>query len=195
MSETTSNEVASSSKSKGSTIRGSSGSVKFEMQRFDGIINFGLWQRRMRGVLVQQGLSKALLGIENKPKDMSDEDWKDIDERAMYSIELHISDEIMFNSMEETTAKGLWEKLQSLYLGKNLSNKLFLNIKIYDLKMEEGTDVREHLSVFNRLISDLLRVDAKFDDEDKSLLLLKSLPNSFEHFVTTPHVWKNYPQV
>ena len=50
--------------------------------------------------------------------------------------------------------------------------------------MEEECDLMEHMNTFNRMISDLLRLDVKFDDEDRSLLLLNSLSDSYEHFVT-----------
>jgi len=45
----------------------------------------------------------------------------------MSSIELHFSDEA-YNFMDEKTAKVTWEKLEKLYMGKTLSNKLFLKI-------------------------------------------------------------------
>ncbi|KAJ8647690.1 hypothetical protein MRB53_000713 [Persea americana] len=50
--------------------------------------------------------------------------------------------------------------------------------------MKEGCDLMEHMNTFNRMISDLLRLDVKFNDEDRSLLLLNSLSHSYEHFVT-----------
>src|SRR4051812_33225793 len=70
-------------------------------------------------------------------------------------------------------------------MGKTLSNKLFLKDQLYNLRMEEGEDRMEHLNVFNRCISDLLRVKVKYEEEDKALLLLRSLPTSFKHFRTT----------
>ncbi|KAI9186661.1 hypothetical protein LWI28_019633 [Acer negundo] len=84
--------------------------------------------------------------------------------------------------MEEKSAKGTWEKL---YMGKTLSNKLTLKNQLYGLKMEEGGDVMAHLNDFNRCISNLIWVDVKYEEDDKALLLLRSLPNSFEHFRTT----------
>ena len=36
-------------------------SAKFEIIKFDGTGNFGLWQRRVKDLLVQQGMVKALL--------------------------------------------------------------------------------------------------------------------------------------
>ena len=126
---------------RGSTSSGSSGGVKFEVKPFDGKSNFILWQRKMKNILIQQDLYFMVDGVDKKPKDMSMEMWKVLDEKAMSSIELHLSDEVICNVMEEKSAKGTWEKLEKLYMGKTLSNKLTLKDQLYGLKMEEGRDV------------------------------------------------------
>jgi hypothetical protein len=51
--------------------------------------------------------------------------------------------------------------------------------------MAEGTHLSQHINLFNQIISDLLTIDVKFDEEDKALMLLTSLPASYEHLVTT----------
>lgn len=164
---------------------GSGGSMKFEIKPFDEKINFGLWQRRMRGVLVQQRLVIALLGIEKRPVDMTEAEWSDIDQRAISSIEMYITDDVLNHVISETTAKGMWDQLEEIYLGKSLSNKLFLKKMLFKLEMKEGGDMMKHINVFNALINDLNRIDVQFSEEDRALLLLASLPDSYEHFVTT----------
>ncbi|KAL5771515.1 hypothetical protein ACOSP7_015669 [Xanthoceras sorbifolium] len=67
--------------------------AKFEVVKFDRKINFTLWQVRMRVVLVQSGVQKALKG--DKPADMKDADWEDIDEKARSAIQLSLSDEVL----------------------------------------------------------------------------------------------------
>ncbi|KAF1860263.1 hypothetical protein Lal_00037601 [Lupinus albus] len=52
-------------------------SAKFEVGKFDGTSNFGLWQKRVMDVLAQQGLSKALR--ENKPDGMDQMDWNKVE--------------------------------------------------------------------------------------------------------------------
>ena len=37
-------------------------SMKFDVVKFDGSGNFGLWQRRVKDLLVQQGMVKAVYG-------------------------------------------------------------------------------------------------------------------------------------
>jgi len=41
--------------------------IKFDIQKFDGVINFSRWQIRMNAILTQSGLKKALLRKEKEP--------------------------------------------------------------------------------------------------------------------------------
>ena len=70
-------------------------------------------------------------------------------------------------------------------MSKSLTNKLNLKGKLYGLKMVEGADLAQHINMFNQVISDMLRIDIKFNDEDKAMMLLTLLPASYKHLVTT----------
>jgi len=49
--------------------------------------------------------------------------------------------------------------------------------------MNEGQRLQDHIDNFNKLCLDLESIEVKYDDEDKALLLLHSLPKSYETFV------------
>jgi len=66
----------------------------------------------------------TLLGAEKKPSKMENDEWMDLDIRAKATIILSLSDEVLYNVMNEKTTAGLWCKLESLYMTKSLSNKL-----------------------------------------------------------------------
>ncbi|KAH9745767.1 CCHC-type domain-containing protein [Citrus sinensis] len=57
--------------------------------------------------------------------------------------------------------------------------------KLYTFSMKEGTVMKDHLDEFNKLILDLENVSIILEDEDMALILLSSLPDSYEHFVDT----------
>ena len=40
--------------------------IKFDIQKFDGVINFSRWQIKMNAILTQSGLKKALLMKEKR---------------------------------------------------------------------------------------------------------------------------------
>jgi hypothetical protein len=51
--------------------------------------------------------------------------------------------------------------------------------------MWEGSNLAEHINVFDQVIADLGKVDVKIDNEDMAIILMCSLPGSYEHWVTT----------
>ena len=93
--------------------------------------------------------------------------------------------ELMYDVMNEASTTVIWLTLESWYMSKSLINKLNLMQKLYGLKMVEGADLAQHINMLNQIISDMLRINIKFDDEDKATMLLTSLPAFYEHLVTT----------
>jgi hypothetical protein len=160
-------------------------SVKFDVMKFDGFGNFGLWQRCVKDLLVQQRMAKVLYGT--KPKGMADIDWKELEAKAVATIRLCLGDDVIYHIMDEGSPTVVWLKLESWYMSKSLTNKLYLKQWLYGLKMAEGSDLSQHINMFNQIIGNLKRVDVKFEDEDKALMLLNSLPTSstYENLVTT----------
>jgi acyl-activating enzyme 14 len=52
--------------------------------------------------------------------------------------------------------------------------------KLFNLKMTESTSVTQHLNNFNTITNQLSSVEIEFDDEIRALILLASLPSSWE---------------
>jgi len=112
------------------------GGTKFEVVKFDGHGNFGLWQTRVKDLLVQQGLLKTLKS--QKAAKMEDEDWVDLQERAVGTIRLCLEYEIIYHVISLSSPDEIWKKLESQFMSKTLTNKLYLKQKLYGLKMQEG---------------------------------------------------------
>ncbi|XP_020597003.1 uncharacterized protein LOC110036813, partial [Phalaenopsis equestris] len=60
--------------------------AKFKEVKFDKTGNFGLWQTRVKVLLVQQEILKALRA--KKPDVMEDEDWEELQQQAAATIHL-----------------------------------------------------------------------------------------------------------
>nr|CAN60569.1 hypothetical protein VITISV_000226 [Vitis vinifera] len=99
-------------------------SAKFDVVKFNGSGNFGLWQRRVKDLLVQQGMVKAL--YEKQPEGMDDMDWKDLEAKVEATIRLCLVDDVMYHVMDEESPTTIWLKLESRYMSMSLTNKLYL---------------------------------------------------------------------
>jgi hypothetical protein len=159
-------------------------SSKFEIDKFNGTNDFGLWRIKMKALLVHQGISEALnlealAAIDDKKKKF------EIETKAHSAILLSLGDEVLREVSSEEKALGLWEKLSEIYMKKSLANKLYLKKKLYTLRMDESKELRKHLDDYNKIILDLCNIGVKIDDEDQAIILLSSLPKNYEHFVDT----------
>ena len=70
--------------------------------------------------------------------------------------------------------------LSSMYEKPLANNKVHLMKKLFNLKMVEGTSVAQHLNEFNTITNQLSFVEIDFDDEIRAVIVLASLPNSWE---------------
>ena len=156
--------------------------AKFEVEKFDGTNNFGMWQCEILDVLCQQELDIAL---EEKPDKMDDKEWAKINRQACGTIRLCLAKEQKYSVMRETSAKKLWDTLEEKFLTKSLENRLYMKKKLYRFTYAPGMSMNDHVNSFNKILADLLNLDEKFEDEDKALLLLNSLPDEYDHLTTT----------
>ena len=156
--------------------------AKFEVEKFDGTNNFGMWQCEILDVLCQQELEIAL---EEKPDKMDDKEWAKINRQACGTIRLCLAKEQKYSVMRETSAKKLWDTLEEKFLTKSLENRLYMKKKLYRFTYAPGMSMNDHVNSFNKILADLLNLDEKFEDEDKALLLLNSLPDEYDHLTTT----------
>ncbi|KAI3779090.1 hypothetical protein L2E82_08575 [Cichorium intybus] len=158
-------------------------SHKFDLEKFNGSNDFTLWKVKMKALLVQQGCAVAVEG--EYAKDTTDAVKKEIEGKAHSAILLSLTDEVLREVVDQPTAAGIWKKLCDTYQNSSLTNRLYQKQRLYTFRMAKGTQVKDHLDSFNRIILDLQGVGVKIDDEDQALILLCSLPNSHENFVDT----------
>ena len=118
---------------------------------------------------------------DQKPVKVDDDKWDEIKAQASATIRLCVSDQIMYHVMEETSPKKIWDKLDGQFMSKTVTRKLYLKQKLFSLKMQEGSDLAEHINVFNQLVTDLVKVEVTIEDEDRVIILLCLLLGSYEH--------------
>jgi hypothetical protein len=155
---------------------------KFRVDKFNGQ-NYQLWKMQMEDYLYQKDLFLPLGGIEKKLTTMKDKEWEVLDRKALGTIRLSLAALVAFNILKEKTTKELMDALAKLYEKPSASNKVFLMKRLFNMNMSEGGSVADHLNEFNMVTNQLSSVKVDFDDEVRALLILCSLPESWNGLV------------
>jgi hypothetical protein len=73
-----------------------------------------------------------------KPEKMVDNEWEVFEVKAVSTIQLCLSDEVMYcNHGERISCRNL-DRLESWHISKSLTNKLYFKQKLYEFKMIKG---------------------------------------------------------
>jgi hypothetical protein len=86
----------------------------------------------------------------------------------------YLSDQVMHHVIRLKTPKEIWDKLETQFMSKTVTTKLYLKQKLYGLKMQEGSDLAGHINVFSQMVTDLEQLGVKIETEDKAIILLCS---------------------
>ncbi|MFQ6637184.1 hypothetical protein Gotur_013493 [Gossypium turneri] len=79
----------------------------------------------------------------------------------------------------EKISSALWKRLGTLYATKSLVKRLVLKQCLFTFHMNKNELIRDPISQFIILLNDLKNVDVHIDDKDQTMLLLCSLPPSY----------------
>ena len=98
--------------------------AKIKLKVFNGKGDFMLWRKKMKVVLIQHKVGKAL--DQSYPTVWTEDKKKEVDEIAFSTIILHFSDEILRKVDDATSTSDLWTKLENDVSGKNSSKQNIL---------------------------------------------------------------------
>ena len=97
----------------------------------------------------------------------------------------HNSESVYFTVQSCETTFELWKKLSETYEKKVASTKMYLIRRLYSLRMKDSDSVQAHLNEYESLSSQITSQGMTIEDELRAMILMSSLPSSWETFVTT----------
>lgn len=144
-------------------------------------LNYDSWKVLMKSALIYNGLWKYVQVVkpEGNPADWSDEK----EQKALAFIILSVEKELLVHIRNAESANDAWKILDKIFNGATPSRKVSLYKKLIQLKCDENDEIAEHITKFVSIVDQLLSLGIKFDDEITAIVLLGSLPTSFENFV------------
>ena len=122
---------------------------------------------------------------EERPEGYKAIECQKLDMIARASIRMHQSKSVYFTMQLCPSAFQLWKTLSDTYEKKVTATKIFLIQHVYNLWMKEFDSVQAHLNEYESLNSQIAAQETIIEDELKAMLLMSSLPPSWETFVTT----------
>jgi hypothetical protein len=75
--------------------------------------------------------------------------------------------------------------LCGVHEAKTIGNKLFFQRRFFTIKMQEGDDMLVDINIVKALVDQLRSIEVNITDEDVYMVLLMSLPSSFDNLVTS----------
>jgi hypothetical protein len=67
----------------------------------------------VKDLLVQQGLVKTFYGKMKKLEKMTEDEWEELEMRAVSTIRLCLVDEVMYHVMDKESPVGIWIRFES----------------------------------------------------------------------------------
>ncbi|KAH9800564.1 hypothetical protein KPL71_000708 [Citrus sinensis] len=127
--------------------------------------------------------NNCLVAIGERPMEITDDKWNEIDGNAISDLHLALADGVLSSVAEKNTAKEIWDTLTKLYKAKSLHNKIFLKRKLYTLRMAESIMVTDHINTLKTLFSQLTTLGHNIEENERAELLLQSLPDSYDQLI------------
>lgn len=87
-----------------------------------------LWQVKMRAILTETEVDDAL---DKKDSKSWVDEKKRKDHKTLNQIQLHLSNNILQDCLEEKTTDASWLNLEPIYMSKDLRRKVHMNVKLY----------------------------------------------------------------
>ncbi|KAK3007357.1 hypothetical protein RJ639_017832 [Escallonia herrerae] len=165
-------------------------STKYDLEKFDGSNDFSLWRMKMRAVLIQQGLLKALKGKEGLPETMSADEKEDIWKATLQTIVALSTTEAAYIAATEAVKEAIWLKGLVGDLGlKQESSIVYCDSQsaIHLTKSPMFHEQTKHIDIKFHFIRDVvsqgtIMVEKISTDENLADMMTKHIPEiKFKH--------------
>ncbi|UYV62601.1 hypothetical protein LAZ67_2001282 [Cordylochernes scorpioides] len=147
--------------------------------------NYETWKMQMKMILIHSELWDYANSIRIKPEtEVESAEWEKKDQKALATIVLSLSPSEIIHVKRCKTSAEAWKLLNEVHQPKGPATKVFLTKQLILLKMKPNERMQDYLNKFSSLADKLSEMDAQVPEDFLSILLLCSLPESYEGFRT-----------
>ncbi len=155
------------------------------MEKFDGG-NFHCWKFKIHMMLSKHGHWKFVDGSATLPSEkLARADYNEKEMKAFALLCEHFMDAQLAHIQYCANVRSAWEAIYGVHEVKIIGNKLFFQRRFFTIKMQEGNDMFVHINTVKALADQLRSIKVNIAYEDVYMVLLMSLPPSFDNLVTS----------
>jgi len=149
--------------------------------------NYDTWRMHMEALLIKNDSWQYVSGDAVKPEATESNvnkvrAWEKNDAKAKSDIILSIGATELKQVKGWISSREVWQKLEGIYASKGPAWKATLFKSLILHQMDPRTDIRDHFRRFFDTADKLAEMNVGIDPELISIMLLYSLPSSFENF-------------
>ena len=144
-----------------------------------------MWTKRITAILSSQKVLKALEDPKELPATLAKSKRETMEEVAYGTLVMNITDNVLRQVIEETTAFATWNKLKALYEKKDLPNKMFIREKLFSFKMNLNKNLDENLDEFKKITNALNQTEEKLRAKSEVVILINLIHDTSKEVKTT----------
>lgn len=154
--------------------------------RLDFGVNFHIWRDKIDFVLVDNKVDYVL--TEQKPPENDvarhKQQWLHDDYTARHLILGALTDHVYMTHQKHETAKSLMDALTATFTKPSMTKRMYKLKGYVGHKMAEGKSVNEHILEMGSMAYDLECEGLKIPDEVQAVMLMNSVPDSWDEMMT-----------
>ena len=149
-----------------------------KVQTFDGR-DYSLWKKRMLLYLKWKKCDQT--ATRDKLSSEKQEEWEEKNTKAMNFVYFSISNEQLEFLTDETTAFGIMNKFNKMYLKDSTALQICIRNRLDRLKLKDCDNSSTFFGEFEKLINDLKNAGATVTENEKLDYMLKTLPDALSY--------------
>jgi len=150
--------------------------------------NWVVWSSHMNTILKFQSAYSHIQGTVPKPDDLAQfQKWEQRDLLAQILIKNNTSDEQMVHINQDSikTAAQMWQSLHAVHELCGSSGVTAAKRTFYGTQAPDDVNIPEHIAEMRQQQNKLHQMGCMIDDEEFKSILVMSLPQSWDHFISS----------
>jgi gag-polypeptide of LTR copia-type len=150
--------------------------------------NWVAWSSRMNTILKFQSAYGHVQGTVPKPDDPAQlQKWEQRDLLAQILIKNNTSDEQMVHINQDSIqmAAQMWQSLRAVHELHGQSGITAAKHTFYGTRASDDVNIPDHIAKMHRQQNKLHQMGCMIDDEEFKTVLIMSLPQSWDHFISS----------